>query len=80
MFQWTRFLSDGTNITVTLPEDDSIGSTSSMHSTYTVTNVNYTNNGNGFQCSSSGDTSDITYLTGNHFHSYTDISSICNLI
>ena len=70
MFQWARFLSDGTSDTVTIPEDvdNSIGSASSVihYSTYNVANVNYTNNGIGYQCNASGDTSVITYLTGNH--------------
>lgn len=69
MFQWTSFLSDGTSNNVTLPEDvdNSIGSAASSvihRSTYNITNVNYTNNGIGFQCSALEDTSDITYLTG----------------
>ena len=53
-----------------LPEDvdNSIGSAASSvilhHSTYNITNVNYTDNGIGFQCGALDDTSDITYLTG----------------
>ena len=72
MFQWTRFLSDGASDVVTLPEDadNSIGSAASsvIRSTYNITNVNYTNNGIGLQCSTSDNTSDITYLTGNQLY------------
>ena len=69
-FQWTRYLSDGTSNTVILSEDvdnsNVAGSASGiMHqSTYNITNVNYTNNGDGLQCNVSGDTSAIAYLTG----------------
>ena len=67
VFHWTRFFMNGTNDTVILPEDaDTAGSASSTthYSTFSLTNVNYTDNGIGVQCNSSGSTSAITYITG----------------
>lgn len=75
VFQWIIYSSDnGMNYSAALSEnndtnnDNSIvgsGSSITHYNTFNVTNVNYTNNGNGFQCNASGNTSVITYLTGN---------------
>ena len=70
VFHWTRFF-NGTNTTVTLPEDNEyIGSASGVthRSMFNLTDVNYTNNDNGFQCNVSGNASDIAYLTGSYLH------------
>ena len=63
------------NHTEILPEDNEnisdgviVGSAPSIthYSTLNVTNVNYTDNDNGFQCNAAGNASDVTYLTGEH--------------